>query len=421
MAVRLSPSDTHARELLATSRYLAGDQAGALDAWTPLGEPRVDTIAVVGATRTSHPTVIRASGLQARRLLTSSMLRHAQRTVAALPVVSRARVSFVPVDGGLADIEVALVERAPVPQGVVPWSAVAGRAIVSDEVYVDVHGALRQAERISGGWRWRARRPRVTVGLAFPSPRPLPGVIAFDAMWEHQTYGEPGLPQGRAYRRRLALRLSDWATHQIQWHAGVAMDRFDRQRYVAAVGETDVRLAGDRLALMVTGEGWMPVGHGVRFGAARVAAAWRSTMETGRAGWLASGLVETVSAGAPLAVWPGAGTGKRGALLRAHPLVQDDVVSGDVFGRRVAAATIEYRQPVLSRFGQTMSLAVFADSARAWDRQRQDGRSPWLVDAGLGVRVETFGGTIRADVATGMRGGGVTWSVGWLTGWPLVY
>ena len=65
-----------------------------------------------------------------------------------------------------------------------------------------------------------------------------------------------------------------------------------------------------------------------------------------------TGGVDAVSAAAPLALWPGAGEGHaRRALLRAHPLLVDGVISGAMFGERLAYANAEaqhwFEKPLL--------------------------------------------------------------------------
>ena len=404
VAVRLAPDDTHARQILATSRFLAGDQTGALEAWTPLGEPRIDTITVTGVIRTPHPTVIRAASLQARQLLTAEMLARAERRVSALPVAARTRLSFFPVDG-LADVEIAMVERDVLPRGVIPLLTLAGRAIVSRELRVDVHGALQQAERFSAEWRWKAPRHRVAFGAAFPAPGPLPGVVSFDALWDRQTYA--GF--GRESRRRMTLSLADWATSRVRWHAGAGTDRFDGRGYAAGMAGIELRLADDHLAVGATAQGWVPSTGTTRFGAVGLIAAWRSTRDIFRPVAFASSTWDVVSASAPRAVWSSAGTGGRGHLLRAHPLFDDDVITGPLFGREVTTTSVEYWHPVMERFGQRLFVAAFVDAARA---------SRVYVDAGVGLRIATLGGTVRADAAKGLRGGGLTWSAGWMTSWP---
>jgi len=407
VAVRLAPDDAHARQILATSRFLVGDQTGALEAWTPLGEPRIDTITVTGATRTLHPTVIRAAALQARQLLTAERLMRAERRVSALPVTTRARLSFVPVDG-LADVEIAMVERDVVPRGAVAWLTLAGRAAVSRELRVDVHGALKQAGRFSAAWRWKAPRHQVVLGVALPAPAWLPGVVAFDALWDRQTYAA----SGRESRRRLSLSLSDWATSRVRWQAGVGSDRFDGRAYVASVAGMEWRLAEDRLSVGVTAQGWMRSTGTTRFGAVGLDAEWRSTTDSFRPVAFVSSTWDRVSASAPRAVWPSAGTGGRGRLLRAHPLFDDDVITGPLFGREVTTTSMEYWHPVKERLGQRLFVAAFVDGARA---------SRLYVDAGIGLRITTLGGTLRADAAKGLRGGGLTWSAGWMTSWPWSY
>lgn len=409
VAIRLAPDDAHARQLLATSRFLAGDLSAALEAWAPLGEPTIDTVSVTGALRTPHPLVINASGLQARRVLTAPMLMRAERRVSALPVATRARVSFTPVDG-LADVEIAMVERDVVPTGLLPLGVLAARAAIVDEVRVEVHGALRQAERFMAGWRWKSARPRVVGAVAFPAPAWLPGVVCFEAAWEKQTYADAA----RESRRRLSLELSDWATGHLRWHAGVATDRFDGRAHVAAFGAAELRLHGDRMAVRASGQVWRPGGSGDAFAAAGLTAAWRSTTSSLQRVLHASASVDRVTAAAPRAIWPSAGSGGRGVLLRAHPLITDDIVTGPLLGRSVTSSTVELWLPVTEPVGQRVFVAGFVDAARATATRL-------YVDAGVGLRVATFGGTVRLDVAHGLRGGGTTVSAGWMLEWPRIY
>ena len=122
-----------------------------------------------------------------------------------------------------------------------------------------------------------------------------------------------------------------------------------------------------------------------------------------------------------MAVWEGAGTGLgRAGLLRAHPLLDDGVLTGPVFGRRVARGTIEYARPVGQALARALSIAAFADAAQAWRRQDGLGQSRLYVDAGVGLRVRIPGRAevLRIDIAHGLRGGGATASVSWLRAWP---
>lgn len=427
-AVRLAPNDTYAWQLLATSRYLSGDMAGALAAWNYAGGPRIEEIVIHGADRTPQPIVARAAGLQPRQTLTPRLFARASRRVDALPVVSSARTKFESADGALAKVDVVIVERDVAPRGWLALSILGARALVQDELRVDVAGSLGAGELASVAWRWPAGRPRVAFDLAVPSPQWLPGIVSFDGSWERQSYG-PAIAPGpaRHTRRRLGLRIADWSTGWFRWEAGAARDGFrehgdlDAREFLALDGTVDVRLAGDHLALVASGGSWASFSGVTRFTTGGLLAAWRSTTLAARPGWTAMTGIQTASRAAPLALWPGAGTGQgRDMLLRAHPLLDDGVVAGPVFGRRVTHGSLEYARPVANTLGGAVSIAGFVDAARA--RHRLDGptNSRLFVDAGVGVRVRAPGsaGVIRLDVAHGLRGGGTTLSAGWGGGWP---
>ncbi|HJR59353.1 MAG TPA: hypothetical protein VJ813_08150, partial [Vicinamibacterales bacterium] len=123
---------------------------------------------------------------------------------------------------------------------------------------------------------------------------------------------------------------------------------------------------------------------------------------------------ESAAAGAPRALWPGAGTGHaRGVLLRAHPLLDDGRITGDVFGRRLYHVGVEARRwltPAMKVL--RLAPAAFLDVAAAEDRL-QPGRA-WHADAGAGLRIALPGsGVLRLDVGKGLRDGATALSMGW--------
>jgi hypothetical protein len=231
----------------------------------------------------------------------------------------------------------------------------------------------------------------------------------------------------REARRRAGLRLADWSTGWLRWETGAALDRLrkhadlDARNFLALDGRLDVRLSRDQLALVASGGWWAPLSAGPRFAAADLRAAWRSTTHTARPVFSATAGVQTASRLAPLALWPGAGTGQgRDALLRAHPLLDDGVMTGAAFGRRLAHAGLEYSRPVKQTLAGAISVAGFVDAARAWHRLEDADGARLLVDAGMGIRVRAPGsaGVIRVDLARGLRGGGTVLSAGWGVAWP---
>ena len=436
-AVRLAPDDAYAHQLVATSRYLMGDTMGALDAWTRTGEPRIDSLDIHGVERTPQPVVVRAAGLEPRQLLTADAFGRALRRLRDLPVASNARMRYEPLDGGRASVDVFVDERPLVPRGWVALASQGARALIHDELTVELAGPMAAGELWTAAWRWSAGRPRVAFGLAVPSPPWLPGIVSLGWSREEQSYGArpaaDGASVARETRRRLELHLADWLTSRLRWQAGAALDRLqpyddltgrshpDARDHIAVEGRLDVRLSADRIALAASGGVWTPLSGEDRFARAALQAAWRSTSDRTAPAWSAAAEVRGASRLAPLALWHGAGTGQgRSGLLRAHPLLTGDVVTGAVFGRRVAHGTLEYTRPLGQTLAGGLSIAGFVDAASAWRRLDGAGWSPLYVDAGLGVRVRAPGraGAIRLDVAHGLRGGGATLSVGWGVAWP---
>ena len=130
---------------------------------------------------------------------------------------------------------------------------------------------------------------------------------------------------------------------------------------------------------------------------------------------------EAASAQAPLALWPGAGTGLgRDLLLRAHPLVSNGVVDGRCFGRRILRGGVEGEAKTVRLGPVGVSAAVFVDSARVLAPLPSVASGQTFVDLGGGLRVRMAGrrSSLRADVATPWGSLRPRLSVGWQTVWP---
>jgi hypothetical protein len=145
---------------------------------------------------------------------------------------------------------------------------------------------------------------------------------------------------------------------------------------------------------------------------------WRS--RTAGEGAFTMMALDSVVAGdlAPRDLWPGADTGlARPFLLRAHPLLDDGVIAGEAFGRRLAHGSGEWQSAARSALLVRLRAAFFVDAARAWHGDVVRDRT--LVDVGSGVRVGLPGeGTIRIDYAHGITDGANALSVGWEPRWP---
>jgi hypothetical protein len=418
VSTALEPADAAGWDLLATSRFMNDKPLDALDAWNQIARPAVDLVHVEGVRRVPHPTVVAMLKLPPRTLLTAEKQGHAARRLAELPSAAHTSLRYRPSSGGTADVDAIIVERPAFPRGVVPIAATLVRGWLQDEVRVDAASLARSGELLTVAWRWWEARPQVAVALAVPALSWLPGVTTVEGSWERQSYGGPVIT--REERRHAGLRVADWASSTVRWSAGAAFDRWTADSYVSAGAGLDVRLAGDHVSLGAAVTAATPLGSGTPFTTGRLSSAWRSTTNPDRASWTSAAAVATASAAAPFGLWPGAGTGHgRELLLRAHPLLEDGVITGEVFGRRLAHATLAYQRPLLRPAVGRIDLAVFTDAARAWQRPGTGSASQWHVDAGVGLRLAVPGnrGAMRIDVARGLRDKQVVVSAGWQAPW----
>ena len=427
-AAGLDASDALGWELLATSRFLNDEPDAALAAWNRISRPLVDIVRVEGARRTRHPVVTALVSLPPRSLLTVEKYQLAERRLRELPSAAVTRVHYRPVAGGVVEVEAAVVERPTLPRSVVPLAAAAGRALLQRELRLDVTAPTGSGELWTAEWRWWEARPRVAFALAVPALSRLPGVARIEAFWERQSYAiPPGVERAGAptihvaERRRAALGLADWATSSLRWDLSAALDRWADDSHLSLDAALDLRRAGDRVSMGVDLAAWMPIGSGRRLARSGVRAGWRSTRDPARGAWLVSANVTATSAGAPFDLWPGAGAGHaRTPLLRAHPLLDHGVITGHMIGRWLSQSTVEYQHPVFAAAAGAIRAAVFADAARAWRLIGGQDSSPLHTDVGAGLRVvfPGTGGTMRVDVARGLRDGRVALSAGWQPPWP---
>ena len=425
-AASLDPLDVPGLDLLGTSRFLAGQPGAALQAWNGAGRPVIDLVGLTGVARTRHPVVIGLLDLPPRTLLTAARFERASRRLAALPSAAVTHLAYAPAPGGLVGIEATVAERPALPQGAVSLTALAVRAAVQRDLRVDVASPTGSGELWTAAWRWQHARPRVAFALAVPSVAGLPGVTTIAGTWARTSLAAPRVPGGPEViviqeRRRAALELADWASGHVRWQAGAALDRWGPDHHLSAAARLDLRLARDTMAVTIDGGAWTPAAPDHGFATAGVAYALRSTREPARPVWTAHVGLMQAAAAAPVDLWPAAaveGTGQ--PVLRAHPLLDSGVIGGAMLARRLAHATAEYQHPVRTVAGGALRVAIFADAARAWQRWDVGAGASWQADGGLGLRVVLPGaaGTLRADVATGLRDGRVAVSAGWIAPWP---
>jgi len=406
------PGDAHAASILATSLFLLGEADEALVAWNGLGEPIIDRIDIRGLERTRYSVIARALRLEPRALLTREQLVASRRRLAELSAATVTQVAYTPGEDGRANVQAAVVERPLLPSGALPLGVLAARAATDREVTLSLASPTGAGEVLAGSWRWWEQRPRLAIAFSAPSPSDRLGAVwRIDASDERQTYGSAGTLI--EHRRSMAFSVADWTSGHQRWEAVVGADRWNGLAPSLRVGAGIQRRAFvDRMTLEITGSLWT---GGVTTAALRLGGEWRSAVRNeGTVGVTRAG-VDVAGQSAPFALWSGAGTGQgRDALLRAHPLLDDGVIRGGVFGRRLIHAGGEWRRWMRpgSRTWR-VAPAVFVDAARATHGlPESDTRAH--VDAGLGLRIGLVGaGVLRVDIARGLRDGATALSVGW--------
>lgn len=406
-ALVADPSDAHAWRLLATSRFVQDDERGALEAWNRVAEPRIDLVQVEGLSRTRHRVVEQLIGLSAGGLLTPQALARAQRRLIGLPAASSTRLEYRPVPSGLAEIRAFVSERPLLPRDRLTLVSAGVSAAIDREVGAALSSMSGGGERLEVGWRFWKDRPKFSLALSAPAP--WNGIWALEAFDEHQAFSSPELRA--ADTRGIDLKTGDWATGRLAWSIDGGLHAWDHVGSFATTGGALRLLSLDgRVDAHLHTAGWF--GRN-RFASTEGAWRWRSSARrsSGSIG------VARIQAGAatsrvPLNLWFAGDTGHvRPTLLRAHPVLDGGRLRDSRLGRAMVSVSMEAQHWWPLPGGVRTAGAVFTDAARV--ARRPSGRAITDLDAGLGVRLMAPGvpGTLRVDLAKGLRDGAMALSV----------
>ncbi len=413
-AVALDSSDGHAWRMLGTAEFLQRNQAAALSAWNHTSEPVNDLVRVEGLRRTRHRVVTDRIGLAPGGLLTSPDLERARRRLSELPAGGPSRVDIAPVGAGLVEVHAAVLERPLIPTTPLALGTLGVRALATREAIWQVASPTGSGERFDVTARWWEARPAIAVALTVPvHSRLVSGVVRVGGSVERESFGSAsggGTPQIED-RRSAVAGISDWATPNLRWDVAARVDRWSGGPATLGMGGALERRVGNTAAVRLQGDVW-PAGG---FGVTSMGARWRRSADADNL--LASVTATVASREAPRALWNGAGTGHgRRLLLRAHPLLDQGVIVGDAFGRRLVHVGVEWRHRLASLGPLTLQLATFGEAAAA---SHGDEPSSRHLDAGVGLRVRVPGeGALRLDYARGLDDGRQAVSVGWELPWP---
>jgi hypothetical protein len=423
------PDRAYGWELLASSLFLLDDRSGALDAWNRLGRPRTDLVRIDGLRRTRFQVVHDAVAIQPGSIVSNDGLERARRRVAALPTVLRARVDYVPLSGGDAEVHAAIVERPALPTSTADIAAHVLRAAVEARLLLDVALPLAGGEVWSLEWGWQPARRTIALGLAAPGAFGTAWLWELNAAERVHTFHparDPVAPQPpppalrREVRRSVGLRASDWASSTLRWQLAAGVDEWaDAASYGTAGAALEVHPSGQRVAVRADLDGWFPTtGRNPAFQAAHLRAAARARPGSFAFDWQVGGGLALASPSAPRSIWTGAGSTVDARVpLRAHPLHdREGVVRPDFLAPRLAHATVELRRWFRPRAPFTLAAAVFADAAAA--QRPTDTRSSLDLGAGARLNLPGLGGLLRVDLARGTSGGATVLSAGWMSDWP---
>lgn len=434
----------YAWRLRGTALYLSGDRDAALRAWNRIGVPEVDHVRIQGLGRTRHRPALDLLGLEPGTTLTADGLLRGRRRLAEMPALRRSRVDYRAVEGGRTEVRAAVWERSPPTASLPRAAAVAARALAARDLRLSWPAPTGGGELVSASWRWTPGRPALSLGARAPGPGGALAAWGAEGVWERQSYHPEGGPQGpqgatgapaagpepgetlEEERRSAVVSAADWLTGRLRGRAAVGYDRWiggrrgeGDHRYLRAGLGARWRTDGGGWAARLRGAAWAPLAEG-RPSFRTLAADARGRLGEAGSGVTASfrGGLRRASAGAPLSLWPGAGTGRgRPQLLRAHPLLEDGRVTGPAFGRSLVHGGAETTAwlggigPVRAGVAGFVDAAAVADRAEGWPGERAH------VDAGTGLRlgIGPGGGTLRLDGAVGLRDGRTALSVGWIS------
>jgi hypothetical protein len=408
------PDDLSTWRLLGTSRYLAGDDVGALRAWNRAGAPRVEMVGVTGLARTRHPVVHRLMGLRPGLPLAARELERARRRIGLLPSAETTSLGYRALPGERVEVTGAVLERPLLPDGPRSLAAPLLSALARSEARAIVASPTGGGEAVEIGGRWSRARPAASAGLTAPGILGLSGVGRLRLEWSrerHRRVGEALVSEEE--RTGARLEIADWATPEVFWRLGAGLDRWrtaGRVGVLEAGTEIELRPVRVRAGLEAAGGAGMAPGY-LRWDVEALSALPSRGPWTAHLRLLAAG----VGADAPWSLRPGAGTGRaRDGLLRAHPIEHEGALAGSRLGTQALNATAELGLAVFELAPLArLELAVFLDALRL---SRPSGEAAGgtlaFLDAGAGIRARLPGGTLRFDAAFGGNGARAL-SLGW--------
>jgi len=399
-----APLDSLGWQLLASSRYLAGDARGALVAWNVIGRPTIDLLRIDGTKRVRFGVLARAIGVTPGRVLTPSRIELAARRIADVPALTSADVRYRAGAGGVVEVRAAVVEH-PV---VAPWPQLllinAARTMVRDDVELAVSTPFGVGEVWTAHYRWESADPRVALLLDIPTQIGLPGIVSLERSWETYRFSG-GVPDG--HRGASSVTLRTWLRPGLEQMLGARFERWsaDGEFVTLSLGGA-LHTAQDRVTLLTEGERGIAIGGGKSYHRVKTRGEWKLPADRWRNVWSLRLGGDWTGASAPRGLWTVAGGNlSRDVPLRAHPLIVDRVFPLERTGRLIFSGGAAGDRAVARRGPIAIGFGVFVDAAHVMSSGAALGAGRLYVDAGAGVQFALMGAqwsAFRVDVARGV-------------------
>jgi hypothetical protein len=424
--LRGAPGDSLGWQLLASTRYLTGDESGALAAWNAIGRPLVDLVRIDGSRHVPFQVVAEAMAIAPGTVLTPDRLALARRRIADIPALASAHLSYAAVPGGFVEVRTATVERPVI--GSLPRLLVAGalRGLVRHEAGLTLATPLGAGERWTLQWRWEAADPRRAVRLDIPAHLLLPGILSLEASWEQYRFAatSPSSSLPVEQRRATTLGYRGWLRPNVEALAGIRFERWAAEGdYLALSLGGALHEFDDRLLLIARGERATAFTGQASYARLQAGAAWASPTPSSEVTWSARLGTDWISGDAPRGLWPIAGGDPARAIpLRAHPRIVDHLLPTARTGRTIVHGGVAGDRHVATIGPVVLAAGLFLDGAEVIDAGGGSPRHQRFLDAGAGLRVGLAGTastTLRVDLARGLlseQRWGVT--VGFQQRWP---
>lgn len=422
-----APDDDYAWQLLATSRYRAGDRTGALQAWNRAGRPTVDLVRIDGVRTIRFKELVGAISAPPGTLLTPSRLALARRRLGDVPALRQSAVAYQPVPGGLVEVRASVLERPLVESAWRLAAAGAISAIAQSEVSLEVATPTGGGEVWTGSWRWAPARPRRSIRLDLPVDPGLQGVLTIEGNWERFRFAQAaGTPISEETRRSAMVGFGGWVNAGVRPLVAFRFERWSGdRRYLAGSIGAEVRARDDRFELTARTEYAVALSAHPPYTTGWARAAWASSLGLDRAAWSARIGFDWAGRHAPLGTWPLAGKDVAWALpLRARTLTAAGALRGSSVGRAITSAGFAADRPFFRRGPLVFGAGLFLDAAEIFAPADGSRESRFHLDVGGGLRIGLADGqmgVIRIDLARGLVADGHTAvTVGVHRSWPFL-